>query len=271
MESPRFSEPNLLPALTLLAVEAARAILAVRHAAAARVKPDGSPVTDADVAAEGIILAGLARLLPGVPVVAEESGASSDALGGAFLMVDPLDGTREFVAGRDEFTVNIALIVERQPVLGVLAAPALGLLWRGAQGVGAERLRFDADGAGAPSAVRTRAMPANAPVAFASRSHLDPDTVALLERMPGSVRHACGSALKFCRLAEGAGDLYPRLAPTSEWDVAAGHALLAAAGGSVLTPAGEPLSYGNAQGRFIVPAFIAWGDPAAAMTRSAHR
>ena len=266
MESPRFFEPNLPQALTLLAVEASRAIVAVRHAVAARSKPDGSPVTDADVAAEAIILEGLARLLPGVPVVAEESGASSGTLGGTFLLVDPLDGTREFVAGRDEFTVNIALIVEWRPAFGVLTAPALGTIWRGAQGVGAERLRFDADGVGAPTAVHTRAMPAQAPVAFASRSHLDPDTVALLGRMPGTVRHACGSALKFCRLAEGAGDFYPRLAPTSEWDVAAGHALLAAAGGAVLTPAGDALRYGNAKGRFILPAFIAWGDPAAAPT-----
>ena len=264
MNSLRFPEPSLLHALTLLAVQASRAVLTARQTKPTpHTKPDGSPVTSADVAAESVILEGLARLLPGLPVVSEENGASSPAPGHTFLLVDPLDGTREFISGRDEFTVNIALIVEGQPELGLVAAPALGTVWRGTRGAGAERLRFDADGLGKAEPVRTRPMPARAPIAFASRSHLDADTAAMLDAIPGAVRHACGSALKFCRLAEGAGDLYPRLAPTSEWDVAAGHALLAAGGGTVLTPNGGTLLYGNAEGRFILPAFIAWGDPAA--------
>jgi 3'(2'), 5'-bisphosphate nucleotidase len=263
-------EPGLLDALTDLAARAGAAILAVARAdLATRAKPDQSPVTAADEAAEAVVLEGLSRLLPGVAVVSEESAGgapvSARAFPSVFLSVDPLDGTRELLAGRDEYTVNIALVADGVPVLGAIAAPARGLLWRGARGRGAERLRIAPGGAIAGEAVpiRSRRWPARDPVAVVSRSHLDPATSDLLGRFPGIGRRACGSALKFCELAEGSADIYPRLAPTSEWDVAAGHALLAAAGGLVMTPAGAPLLHGRAEDAFRIPAFIAVGDPAA--------
>ena len=147
-------------------------------------------------------------------------------------MVDPLDGTRELLAGRDEFTVNIALMDAGQPRLGVIAAPALGLLWRGIIGIGAERLTMTPDGgtliARDPKPIRSRTRPGKGAIAIVSRSHLDPDTEAYLARLQPTEKIQCGSALKFCRLAEGAADVYPRLSPTSEWDVGAGHALLRA-------------------------------------------
>jgi len=246
---------QLLDGLTEVAERASTAILAVdRGALAERSKLDGSPVTAADRAAHAAIVPELARLLPSVPIVSEEAEKVPTTLGGSYLLVDPLDGTKELLAGCDEFTVNLALIREGHPVLGVVAAPALGYLWRGIVGHGAERLRFGES----PVAIHSRAPSANL-VAAVSRSHLDPATDAFLARQHKVERVACGSALKFCRLAEGAADLYPRLAPTHEWDIAAGHAVLEAAGGAVTTPSGDPLTYGR-EG-FRIPAFIAWGDP----------
>ncbi|MGD9844496.1 MAG: 3'(2'),5'-bisphosphate nucleotidase CysQ [Variibacter sp.] len=262
-------EPTLVEALARLAAEAARAILAIRAGRLdIRLKADGSPATAADDAAEAIILDGLARILPGVPVVSEEqAGREGRPPAPTFLLVDPLDGTREFLAGRDEFTVNIALIVDTRPVLGVVAAPALRLLWSGAAGLGAERrtATSDWDIDAGRAAVHTRKWPADAPVALVSRSHLDARTSAFLDRFPGIQRASCGSALKFCRLAEGTADLYPRLARTCEWDIAAGHALLAAAGGIVVTEHGAPMHYGQGDGgdRYV-PSFVALADPAMA-------
>ncbi len=226
-------------------------------------------MTAADHAAEAVILAGLARVLPGVVVVSEEaaSRAPPAALPGSFVLVDPLDGTRELLAGRDEFTVNVALVRGGRPRLGIVAAPAQGVLWRGIEHQGAERLRLSP---GAPagdarerSAIRTRAAPRAGLVAVVSRSHLDRDTEAFLARLPVAGTLASGSALKFCQVAEGAADVYPRLSTTCEWDVAAGHAVLAAAGGTVTTPEGAALRYGEFARDFRVPAFVAWGDPSA--------
>jgi 3'(2'), 5'-bisphosphate nucleotidase len=263
-------EAGLVAALTELVARAGAAILALgRTELAARTKPDQSPVTAADAAAEAVLLDGLARILPGVPVISEESAESlrlsSDALRPAFLSVDPLDGTRELLEGRDEYTVNVALVVDGLPLLGVIGAPARNLLWRGRQGGGAERLRLAPRGeiVGEARPIRARRWPERDPVATVSRSHLDPGTSELLERFPRLRRRARGSALKFCELAEGAADIYPRLAPTSEWDVAAGHALLVAAGGTIVTPAGAPLLHGRAEQSFRIPAFIALADPAA--------
>lgn len=259
------ADRRLLQALTELAIEAAGVVMAIKHEAlAVRRKPDESPVTAADEAAEATILAGLARMLPAVPAVSEERAAPAVGLDSVFILVDPLDGTREFIAGRAEFTVNIAVVISGIPVAGVVAAPALGLLWRGARDQGAERLGFEAGNIGEPTAITTRRWPAANPIALVSRSHLDADSIAWLGRLPGIVRQPCGSSLKFCRLAEGAADIYPRLAPTCEWDVAAGHALLAAAGGTVLTRDGQSLRYGNAAGAFRLPAFVACGDAARA-------
>ena len=252
--NPDASAP-LLDGLTEIAERASAALLAVdRSALAERSKSDGSPVTAADQAAQAAILPELARLLPGMPIVSEEAERMPTTPGQSYLLVDPLDGTKELLAGRDEFTVNLALVRGGSPVLGVVAAPALGLAWRGIVGRGAERLRFGE----APVAIHSRSQSATL-IAAVSRSHLDPATDAFLARQSGVERIACGSALKFCRLAEGAADLYPRLAPTHEWDIAAGHAVLAAAGGAVTTPSGDPLTYGR-EG-FRIPAFIAWGNP----------
>lgn len=256
----------LLDGLTLIASQAAAAILAVpRLDLNRRDKPDFSPVTAADEAADAVILAGLAALMPGVPVVSEETTGNrpAEGLGQRFVIVDPLDGTREFLAGLDEFTVNIAVVENGTPIAGVVGAPARGLIWRGHVGHGAERLAL-APGAAAKLArervaVRTRSRPPSGARVLVSRSHLDAATDAYVDRFMQPERIPCGSALKFCLLAEGSADLYPRLAPTSEWDVAAGHAVLVAAGGDLRKPDGSALRYG--QGNFLIAGFIATGDP----------
>jgi 3'(2'), 5'-bisphosphate nucleotidase len=256
----RTIDPDLVDALTAVVARAADAILAVAPGALrTRLKADHTPVTAADEAADAVIAQGLALCLPGIPVVSEESRASAASLGDTFALVDPLDGTKEFVAGRDEYTVNLAIVTHGAPIAGFIAAPALGLLFRGVVGRGAERLARDP--AVRPVAIRCRRAPAGALTAAVSRSHLDHATTAFLDRLKVAERLTCGSALKFCRIAEGAADVYPRLSPTSEWDTAAGHAVVTAAGGVVTTPAGEPIRYGGQHRDFLVPGFIAWGDP----------
>jgi 3'(2'), 5'-bisphosphate nucleotidase len=257
---------RLLDELTGLASRAAAAILAVpTPAATERTKPDRSPVTAADEASEAVILEGLARLLPGVPVVSEEASARGQQamLGDTFLLVDPLDGTRELLAGEAEYAINIALVEDGTPVIGLIAAPALGTVWRGRVGDGAERLQL---AAGAPAgdargrtAIRTRARPAQGAVALVSRFHRNRATDTWLDRWPQLQRLVVGSSLKFSRIAEGAADLYPRLSPMSEWDIAAGHALIVAAGGVMTAPDGSALSYGRPN--VPVAGFIAQGDP----------
>lgn len=264
--------PKLVDELTLLASKAAAAIMRLRGAAlAARRKSDLSPVTDADEAAESVILEGLSDILPGIPVLSEEASARGlpPQPGPVFILVDPLDGTRELLAGRDEFTVNLAIVADGRPVTGVIAAPALDLVWRGARGRFAQRLLLapgTAPGAARECrAIRPRVKPAADLRIMVSRSHADAATESFVAQWPGAQRIACGSSLKFCRLAEGSADLYPRLGPTCEWDVAAGDALLTAAGGAVRSPDGVPLPYGRAERSFRIPAFIAWGDPAQAV------
>ena len=251
---------ELLENLTALAASAAKAVLDCRDSCSVRIKADGSPVTPADEAAETMIHEGLARLAPGVPVVSEEDGARRrPPAGDTYFLVDPLDGTREFIAGRDEYTVNIALMSERQPALGVIAAPALGLLWRGIVGRGAERLTFAGTEVSQPEPIQTRYRPAGELIVMVSRSHLDEATQRYLEDFPFTRRIACGSSIKFCRLAEGLADHYPRLGPTHDWDVAAGHAVLAAAGGSVVGWDDEAIVYGTPE--LVIPSFFAWGGP----------
>jgi 3'(2'), 5'-bisphosphate nucleotidase len=266
------ADGRLLDELTSIVSAAAAAIVAACAGSLdTRTKADLTPVTTADHAAEAVILEGLARLLPGMCVVSEEAAgrALPDRIPDSFVLVDPLDGTRELVAGRDEFTINLAVVDGERPRLGIVAAPAQGLLWRGIEGRGAERLRLSpgapANAAQARSIIRTRPAPRAGLVAAVSRSHLDPQTEALLARLPIADRRVCGSAVKFCQIAEGSADVYLRLSPTCEWDVAAGHAVLAAAGGVVTTPEGAPLSYGRIAENFRVPAFVAWGDPEAAV------
>jgi 3'(2'), 5'-bisphosphate nucleotidase len=227
-----------------------------------RIKPDGSPVTAADEAAEDLIRNRISRLAPALPVISEECVAREGAqsCGPDVIVVDPLDGTRDFTAGRDEYTINIALISNGVPVLGVVTAPALGLIWRGTVGIGAERLEFSSDGKiSAPVAIRARSRPDHDLVVMVSRSHLDMQTKTYLDTLQGAKFIPSGSAVKFCRLAEGTADHYPRLAPTHDWDVAAGHALLQASGGHVTAPDGSPVVYGTTD--LIIPGFLAWGAP----------
>jgi len=247
---PDFNKPALLQDLTALARQAGVAILEIyaRPDQGERKKTDASPVTDADHAAEAIILAGLRRLTPDVPIIAEEevaAGRMPQVGAGPFWLVDPLDGTKEFIKRNGEFTVNIALIENGVPTLGVVSAPAQGVLWRGAKGHGAERLL---DG-GQPTAMTVRRPPGAGLTVFASRSHsvfnqldiwLRNNDIAVAERKQA------GSSLKFCLIAAGEGDLYPRFGPTMEWDTAAGQAVLEAAGGEVIDDStSQPLRYGK--------------------------
>ncbi|HWX83493.1 MAG TPA: 3'(2'),5'-bisphosphate nucleotidase CysQ [Xanthobacteraceae bacterium] len=257
--------------LTDLVVRAGAAIMAVdRRAMAIADKADGSPLTEADLAADRIIGEGLARLIPDLPALSEERPHPVRLpYRGSFFLIDPLDGTREFVAGRSEFTVNLALVSNAMPLLGIIGAPALGLIWRGLVGRGAERLRMEGTSARAAEPIHTRTFPKRGDpwIAAVSRSHGDARSEAFIASRPGAVRERLGSAVKFGRLAEGAADIYPRLAPTSEWDVAAGHAVVAAAGGKVTDAEGAELRFGQGRDGFIVPEFIAWGDPSAATRR----
>jgi len=222
-----------------------------------RKKSDASPVTAADEAAEALILPGLRAATPDIPVVAEEEmadGRRVDVGDRPFWLVDPLDGTKEFVAHRDEFTVNIALIVDGAPALGVVYAPALDVIY-GAAGPGTATVRHDG---GPVQPIATRAVPAAGMTVIGSRSHANNEkTDALLRKFTVADYLSAGSSIKFCLLAEGKADLYPRFGPTREWDTAAGHAVLAGAGGTVLTPDGAPFLY--AKPDFLNGEFIAWG------------
>jgi 3'(2'), 5'-bisphosphate nucleotidase len=257
----------LIEPLTDLVVRAGAAILAVNRGAM-RVdgKADGSPVTEADLAADRIICEGLTALVPDIPAISEERvHLAKPPYDGTFFLIDPLDGTKEFVAGRDEFTVNLALVSDGTPLLGIIGAPALGLIWRGLVGRGAERLTVGDGTATRVEPIRTRPIPPpGAPWLVAvSRSHGDARTEAFIDARPGAVRQKLGSAVKFGRIAEGAADIYPRFAPTCEWDIAAGHAIVTAAGGRVTDTQGADLQFGRGRPDFIVPEFIAWGDPRA--------
>ncbi len=205
-------------------------------------KSDLSPVTVCDRAAEAIILAALAVAAPGIPVIAEEEVAEGriPAHGLTYFLVDPLDGTKEFVSGGDDYTVNIGLIVNGLPHLGVVYQPAIDRLWGGLVGSGAF-----VEAHGKRNGVATRAL-GEGRAAVASKSHFNRATADYLEQAIGLCDHvSVGSSLKFCIVAEGRADIYPRLSPTSEWDTAAGHAILVAAGGRVDGPNGSPLAYGK--------------------------
>jgi len=258
---------RLLDDVCEIAVRASAAILAIPPLQAEQqTKDDQSPVTKADKASEGIILEGLTRLSPGIPIISEESAESAPSrVEMSCYVVDPLDGTKEFLAGRDEYTVCIGLVTRGLPVAGVIAAPRQGLLWRGVIGGKAERLRVDFSTGvfSERTVVHARRAPADL-VAAISRTHLDPNSEAFLSRLKVGKRYGCGSAVKFCHLAQGDADVYPRLAPTSEWDIAAGCAILVAAGGKVTDPKGGELRFACGAEKFRVPGFIAWGDPSIA-------
>jgi 3'(2'), 5'-bisphosphate nucleotidase len=255
----------LIEPLTELVAQAGAAILAVnRRTMTSGGKADGSPVTEADLAADRVIAEGLARLLPEIQTLSEErTHLAQLPYTSSFFLIDPLDGTKEFLAGRNEFTVNLALVTDGVPLLGIVGAPALGLIWRGLVGRGAERLTTR-DAANAEP-IHTRPFPDRGSpwIAAVSRSHGEDRTEAFIDSRPGAVRQVVGSAVKFCRVAEGGADIYPRLSHTCEWDVAAGHAVVTAAGGKVTDSAGKALRFGVGRDDFLVPEFIAWGDPAA--------
>ena len=246
---------RLLEDIAVAACEAGEAILEiVRRGFDVEHKQDSSPVTEADRAAELIILAALARAAPGVPAIAEEEVAAGriPAHGDTYFLVDPLDGTKEFVRGGDDYTVNIGLIVDGTPHLGAVFAPATQRLHAGLVGEGA--WLEDASGR-IPIHTRT---PKTELVAVASKSHFNQPTADYLcEAAKDCGYVAIGSSLKFCIVAEGRADIYPRLSPTSEWDTAAGHAVLLAAGGRVDGPDGEPLAYGKRA--FLNRGFVATG------------
>ena len=253
---------RLLDDLTVIVARACAEITAFAPSAVKRrTKADESPVTAADEASEAMLLDGIARLLPQIPIVSEEkANCDQSELAQSFVICDPLDGTREFLAGRDEFTVNLAIVSRGEPIAGIVAAPKRGQVWRGIVGLKAERLRLLENGADQPRAISTRPWPHQGGVAAVSRSHFDAATEAFLVSLGSPTRAASGSAIKFCQVAEGTADVYPRLATTCEWDVAAGHALVVAAGGMVANPDGSPLVYGRVKENFRVPGFIAWGD-----------
>lgn len=229
-----------------LARSAGEAILEVRDSARTLDvchKSDGSPLTLADLRANQIILAGLARLTPGMPVVSEEGGSlAREPRPDEFWLVDPLDGTREFVSGSGEFTVNIALIRHGAPCFGVVVAPAMGVTYWGGAGLGAWR----DDGSGSqPIHVASGPGQERALRVVASKSHMNRETADYVGRLGACEMVHAGSSLKFCTLAEGAADIYPRLGPTCEWDTAAAHAVLEGAGGHVASIDGTPLRYGK--------------------------
>ncbi|WP_425407762.1 3'(2'),5'-bisphosphate nucleotidase CysQ [Hyphococcus sp.] len=226
-------------------------------------KNDTSPVTEADRLGEEIILAGLKNFAPGIPVLAEESASDGDIpedLGPQFFLVDPLDGTREFVNRTGEFTVNIALIEDGKSVFGVVYAPASNLIFAGGR-EGAWKALIDEDGTMGPRApITARTAPSKGLIAVASRSHRSPETDEYLNGLSVADFTAAGSSLKFCLVAEGVADIYPRFGRTMEWDTGAGQAVLEAAGGRVVThPENEPLLYGKKSRGYDNPHFIAWG------------
>ncbi|WP_066176559.1 3'(2'),5'-bisphosphate nucleotidase CysQ [Hoeflea olei] len=244
------------------AIAAGQAIMAARAAGASvSFKSDMTPVTQADKAAEAIILARLTEQFPGVPVVAEEmaeDGKCPTCTEASYFLVDALDGTGDFIAGRNEFTVNVALIRDLKPVAGVVYAPALGRIWSGA-GLKAHSGAVDELGEIRDRReIRTRALP-KTPVALVSLSHREPETEAWLDLLPPHKTTHIGSSLKFCLVAEGKADVYPRLVCLHQWDIAAGDAVLRAAGGVTLDLDGVPLEYGVDNADFGCGRFVCWG------------
>jgi 3'(2'), 5'-bisphosphate nucleotidase len=234
-----------------------------------RFKADNSPVTDADQAAEEIVIAALAQLMPGVPVIAEERTAAGclPATGPDFFLVDPLDGTKEFLKYNGEFTVNIAQVRDGQAIFGLIYAPAKSDCYLTLAPGQSVRCELRPAHSPAPDGTfeflpldgeRTGQRPFTA---ITSRSHPRPEAAAFLERLGNPERVVLGSSLKFGVLARGEADVYPRFGPTSEWDTAAGQAILEAAGGLVVTADGKPLTYGKRDRDFVNPAFIAWRRP----------
>lgn len=260
------SDTELVEVFVAAALAAGRVILDVR-AGTVKVerKADASPVTEADRRAEAVILERLAAIAPDVPVIAEEACAAGHLphVEKAFFLIDPLDGTKEFVKGGDDFTVNVALVRDGAPVVGVVFAPACGAFYAGIAGTGAWVAEAKEGELGARRAISVRAAPGGPIAVVASKSHRTAATDAYIARYRVGDLVSAGSSLKFCLLAEGKADLYPRMGTTMQWDTAAGDAVLRAAGGKVVTLDGTPLAYGpnGAPGvaAFRNPWFVAAG------------
>lgn len=270
MPSLNAADDALYEALIGTAIAAGRVVMEVYDGGfAVEQKGDASPVTEADRRAEIVILEALGRLAPTIPVVAEEACSEGQipTVGGAFFLVDPVDGTREFISRNGDFTVNIGLVENGVPVLGVVYAPARGDLYAGRLGRGAEHLAVAGDAITARRAIRVTDPAAMPPRILASRSHRTAETDAFIARYPGASLVAAGSSLKFCLMAAGEADLYPRMGPTMQWDTAAGDAVLRAAGGLVETLDGAPLAYGPGPAAGVAayanPWFVARGGPGA--------
>ena len=257
-------------AASLLAAAAARAGAAImqhyREPAAFEIKGDNSPVTRADCDSEAIILEALRRLAPEVKVVSEETcSVTAGPLPRRFFLVDPLDGTKEFIQKRRDFTVNIALIEEGRPRFGLVYAPARALLAVTISPGRAVEVELPANAAGAElgrlrqNTLRARLAGSTGLTALVSQSHLDPETEAFLAKLKIAERSGLGSSVKFVAIARGEADVYPRFGPTMEWDTAAGQAVLEAAGGMVVDAGGQPLRYGKTAMGLRNPGFIAWG------------
>lgn len=264
--SPPPSDLTLAEALIPTMIAAGKAVMEVYgRDFAVETKGDASPVTEADRRAEAIILADLGRLAPHYAVIAEESCADGlvPEVGRAFFLVDPVDGTREFVHRNGDFTVNVALVRGGRPVCGLVLAPVRGLLFIGVAGQGAEVLTITDGAVMQRLPITVGPPPPGPPRIMASRSHRTAETDAFIARYPGAALVEAGSSLKFCLLARGEADLYPRLGPTMQWDTAAGDAVLRAAGGMVRNLEGQPLAYGPGEGRgaaaYTNPWFIAHG------------
>jgi 3'(2'), 5'-bisphosphate nucleotidase len=233
------------------------------------IKADQSPVTQADKESEAIIIEALHRLAPNVPVVSEEIATDRTApLGHRFFLVDPLDGTKEFIKKRSDFTINVALVEDGNPRFGLVYAPARSLLALTPQVGKSVEAKLEPSANGADLAkldcrpLHVRSPSPDGLVAVVSRSHLDPATEAFLAKLKIASRSDAGSALKFLEVAQGNADVYPRFGPTMEWDTAAGHAILIAAGGTVVDAEGNPLRYGKTESGLLNPSFIAWGTQA---------
>ena len=253
-------ERRLLDAACKIAREAGRAILDVygRDDFGVTRKSDNSPLTEADQVAHRIISSALAELEPALPILSEESAPADPAVRRKwqrYWLVDPLDGTKEFLKRNGEFTVNIALVEQQRAVLGAVYAPVLDRMYSGYVGLGAWR----SDAGGAPKAIAVRANAASPLRVVGSRSHPSPELAAYLAGLPPYEITDMGSSLKICLVAEGVADIYPRLGPTSEWDTAAAQAILESAGGRMIDPAGRPLRY-NSKDVLLNPHFLAFGD-----------
>jgi 3'(2'), 5'-bisphosphate nucleotidase len=267
---------RLAEALLPVALAAARIQIAHhKSGVTAQAKADQSPVTIADHQSEEIILEALSRVAPDIPVIAEEAVTAGriPAIAGTFFLVDPLDGTKGFIRGRAEFTINIGLIFEGRPAFGLLYAPALSDFYvtLGSDEAVTATLDPHAEVASIeacrPRQLRTPVPDPHALRALTSQTHLNSATQRFLDGYNVVERRAVSSSLKFGLIAKGEADLYPRVGPTSEWDTAAGHALLSAAGGTVTALDGSPLTYGNRARQFVNPDFVAWARQPLPRTR----